>query len=384
MKIGILTQPLLNNYGGLLQAFALQTILQRMGHEAWIVDRHLNMNLARKIANFVKNILYYFILGKKNLFPIWISEKQKQILAKNTSVFVNNYIQYRTKPLNSNSALRKEIERKKFDAYIVGSDQVWRPVYSPCITNYFLDFAKEYENIKRVAYAASFGVETWEFKTKQTQVCADLIQKFDAVSVREQSGIALCKEYFNVNAVCALDPTLLLDKSEYIKLVMDAEETVSDGKIMTYILDATSEKSSIVKKVVTQLGLNCFSVMPSKTLNNRPKDIESCIFPSVTKWLRGFMDAEFVITDSFHACVFSIIFNKPFLAIGNKERGMDRFNSLLNIFDLRDMLICSLSDLKSQNIKILIDWEKVNNIISKKREESILFIKQGLSINDVW
>ena len=382
MKIGILTQPLHNNYGGILQAYALQTILKRMGHEAWIINRDFaEVPLWRRIAAFCKSLVLQYASGNKNspFFLFFSTEEQKSIINRNTSVFIDNNIQPRTRCLKSNKALLKEIKKQKFDAYIVGSDQVWRPMYSPCLGNYFVDFVDNETNIKRIAYAASFGVDTWEFTKKQTKQCAALVQKFDAVSVREKSAISLCQTFLNKDALHVLDPTLLLDKSDYVKLVLEAKESVSDGDLMAYILDSSTEKTEMINIIAQQLELKSFSAMASKKLTRKTKNnIEECIFPSITKWLRGFMDAKFVVTDSFHGCVFSIIFNKPFIVIGNEKRGMSRFSSLLEMFDLEDLLVCSMEQLTTERMQLPIKWDEVNVSKLDKLRISMQFLQNNL------
>ena len=176
-----------------------------------------------------------------------------------------------------------------------------------------------------------------------------------------------------------LDPTLLLDKKDYIKIIEQAHEPISKGNLMFYILDFTVEKLAILNKVAATMDLKPFEVMPAVTLNNKIKySISDYIFPPVTQWLRGFMDAEYVVTDSFHGSVFAIIFNKPFIAIGNKERGLTRFNSLFRLFGLENRLIYAQNDLSVELIKSPIDFDSVNKLRKEKRTKSLEFLKQAL------
>lgn len=381
MKIGILTQPLRNNYGGLLQAYALQTTLKRMGHDVWIINREFEEpHFIRKFTSLGKKIIlkYFF---KKSTEPIFIFEptkEEKKIVATYTYQFVKAHFPHITKIITKNKDLLS-LSRKGFDAYVVGSDQVWRPGYSPNITNYFFDFVENETKIKRIAYAASFGFSNWEFTEEQTRDCSRLAKKFDAISVREDSGIDLCREYLGVGAVHVLDPTMLLDTKDYIHLVENENEGNSVGNLMTYILDETDEKKQIINDASKKLKLSPFSVMPNKMLTKETRaQIGECIYSPVTQWLRGFIDAEFVVTDSFHGCVFSILFNKPFIVIGNQKRGMSRFNSLLKIFELEDRLV-HVSKTNYKNLFIeQINWTKVNAILMTKREEAKLFLTKYL------
>ena len=379
MKIGILTQPLKNNYGGLLQAYALQKVLKDMGHEVWFINRSSKEpSFVRQCASLGKRIILKYVL-KKSTYPIFIfnpTKEEEMIIGVYTNQFVKKHFPCITEKIIRNKDMIC-LNKEGFDAYVVGSDQVWRPGYSPCITNYFLDFVEKDTKIKRIAYAASFGVSNWEFTEKQTADCSRLAKYFNAISVREDSGMDLCHKYLGVNAVHVLDPTMLLGTEDYIHLLDN--EGKSTGNMMTYILDKTDEKEHMINDVAEKLKLLSYSVMPNKMLTKETRaEIEECIYPPVTKWLRGFIDAEFVVTDSFHGCVFSILFNKPFIVIGNPKRGMSRFNSLLKLFELENRLI-NITETKYDNLFTeQINWAKVNAILMTKRKEANSFLTKYL------
>jgi hypothetical protein len=262
---------------------------------------------------------------------------------------------------------------------VVGSDQVWRPRYSPCITNYFFDFLSPQDKVKRIAYAASFGVDEWEFSEEETSKCKDLLKLFDSISVREASGTHLCSKYLNRDdALHVLDPTMLLEKEDYISIVEREKEPKSSGALFCYILDESSEKKQIIESIVSQINTIPFTQMPKCkiTYENLRDRLEDCVYPSVTAWLRAFIDAEMVITDSFHGCVFSIIFNKPFWVIGNKERGFARFDSLLSIFGLQNRLISSGA--LPVDTYATINWSRVNAIKKEWQQKSMNFLKNNL------
>ncbi len=374
MKIGIITLPLHTNYGGILQAYALQTVLERMGHEVSLIEKHrepLKLPLWKTPLSYGKRIL-------KNIsghpFPIFYEQKvnrETPIVRQYTDKFIHKYIKQRI--VNNYT----DIHENDFDVIIVGSDQIWRPKYFPNIETAYLDFTESW-NIKRVAYAASFGTDDWEYTPKQTIECGRLLQSFDMVSVRENSGIDLCRNHFNIQAIQVLDPTMLLEPEDYLKLIEMADTPKSPGTLLTYILDETPGKTALIKKIAKDKGLVPFRVNSKVENINAP--LKERIQPPVEQWLRGFYDAEFVITDSFHACIFSILFNKPFLVMGNQERGLSRFISLLSIFELEDRLIdCNTSiDIRTDNIQ----WNKVIALLSYNRKESRNFLTNQLSISD--
>lgn len=339
MKIGILTLPLHTNYGGILQAYALQTVLERMGHEVVVIDKPNNWTIpfGKRIQTYSKRAIKKFVFRKKHVV-ILAEQKLKSeypIISQYTQLFIDRYLH--CKSIKSLT----ELHEYDFDAIIVGSDQIWRPKYYRQIENAYLAFAKDW-NIKRVAYAASFGTDDWEYIPEQTKECGELLKKFNAVSVREASGIRLCKNYFGVDAVHVLDPTMLLNKEDYISLIKKTGTPQSKGTLLNYILDDTSEKHILIEQIAKDRGLIPFRV--NGRIGDWSVSIEERIQPSVEEWLRGFYDAEFVVTDSFHACVFSILFGKPFVVVGNKERGMARFDSLLKMFGLENRLVSSVED----------------------------------------
>lgn len=383
MKIGILTQPLHTNYGGLLQAYAMQRVLNELGHEAWII-RICRMEFYQefllrerpfkvRIKHTIKRILglpRYFI-------P---TQVQSEFIGQNTKRFIDSKINPKTELITSAAELFNLCNKvMKFEGYVAGSDQVWRPMYSPNIPNFFLDFA-QHKKVKRVAYAASFGVDKWEFTNEETKECAPLAQLFDAVSVREDSGIQLCKEHLGVEACHVLDPTMLLEREDYETLVREDGIAPRPGNLFCYVLDISTRMEDAISIVASQTKLIPFRTMPKnrvtqQTVKNR---IEDCVYPPVTAWLRSFMDAEFVVTDSFHGCVFSIIFNKPFVVLGNESRGQARFSSLLKIFGLESRF-CSNKASLTGIVNQSIDWERVNALRQSWQKKSFDFLRTSLS-----
>lgn len=371
MKIGILTQPLHSNYGGLLQNYALQQTLVRAGHEVETIDWGGGSGLHETLYRIKIRVLHTLFPNKYPQLKYRPNKKERAIIQRNTNHFINTYINH-TEAMHSYEEFVKQASKGKYDAYVVGSDQCWRPCYNAFLSSMFLDFVQD-KQVKRIAYAASFGTDKWEFTPQQTAVCALLAKKFDMVSVREDSGVKLCKEHLGVDAVHVLDPTMLLTKEEYIQLIEKEKEPKSNGTLFNYILDPDAKKSVFIQKVAKAKGLKAFQVLPKcqaeiRTKEDVKKRIEDCVFPGVTTWLRAFMDAEMTIVDSFHGMVFSIIFNKPFWAIGNVSRGMSRFTSLLKMFHLEDRLL-DADNLDDVDFSKPIDWTMVNGILEEKRRE---------------
>ena len=368
MRIGILTQPLRTNYGGLLQAFALQTVLTRLGHEAMILNRcYTNApdSLVTRMLR-IKNIL----IGRD---VVCKDENKISKAEEKISKFIQNRYKL-TDSIYTTEDLKKCVEKEKLNAIVVGSDQVWRPRYSPNIFNYFLDFLDS-KAVKRYSYAASFGVDSWEYSQYETERCSRLAQLFDGITVRESSAVELCKENLGVKAEHVLDPTLLLSAQDYIDLISTDIEK-SSGELFTYILDSGAEKDTIIEMIAKATNHKPFACMPKLklTYKNARKNLEDCKIPAVEQWIQSFVDANMVVTDSFHGTVFSIIFNKPFWVVANPQRGNTRMESLLAVFDLKDRMVTE-ENIANKDLNAPIDWEKVNSIKKDWQKKSMEFLK---------
>lgn len=357
MKINILTQPLYLNYGGILQNYALQEVLRRMGHEPltinvpkqepihcvrWKDIIKSGINLTKKI----QGVYPYPVLS-----PFKLSKKEYKF-SKQIGQFVSKHIN----KVDENAPFTPEINEKyPADVWIVGSDQVWRPWCSPYIENCFFDFLPK-DGPKKIAYAASFGTDRWEISEELTPKIRVLAQNFDAISVRESSGVNLVKDYLGIDAQHVLDPTLLLDAEDYLRLVPSELLAKDVPTLTTYILDPNKEKRKEIKRFAKE---NNLKINPTGEMHKNGID-------SVEKWLSDIAKADYVLTDSFHGVVFSLIFNKPVKFLGNTLRGTTRFFSLINILEIKNVL---------NSIKIEENNLKVLNIIKNK---SLNFLQENL------
>ncbi len=371
MKIGILTLPLSTNYGGILQAYALQVVLKSTGNEVWLINKNKTflLPLYKRYFVYVKRILFKYLFQKKDV-EIFIEsrwEKESQECAKVVEPFINLNINI------FNVKSYKHIPKDKFDVIVVGSDQIWRPAFLKPIEMAFLSFAKKWE-IRRIAYAASFGSPIWEYSEKQTIHCEKLIREFDAISVREDVAVNMCVKHFNRTPLHVLDPVFLLEKTHYEKLAINKPRSI--GNTFVYVLDKNEHICSVINHIDSLDGYDCFYSSTDsvhETLSNRmPSEIEI--------WIRSFYDANFIITDSFHGCVFSILFNKPFIVYGNIKRGTARFSSLLKVFNLESRFIQEYEREKvSEIIDSEIKWTEINKILKKEKTKSLSFLLESLS-----
>ncbi len=365
-RIVILTQPLHINYGGVLQAYALQRVLRGMGHDV-VTDRHRN-SLSRRLVpvwcrNFVGDFARYLINKIRGVTP-----KHELIdhVGANFIRFVAEHMEC-VELFDRNGSVREEL-LERFDTYVVGSDQTWRPSCNVGEQGiYFLDFVRG-RDLRRVAYSASFGVDNLgEYSVALKSRCGELLKEFDAVSLREESGVRLCREEFGVDASHTLDPTLMLERGAYEELA--SGEDKRHGFVGSYILDSSAAKRAVEDRVANVLHLDKFEIGANYT--------------SVESWIAAYRDADFIVTDSFHGTVFSIIFERPFISIVNPERGASRFYSILEALGCEDRAVSvGRGDLEAEVTRLVgepIDWRAVKQKLESLKQSSLSFLREALN-----
>lgn len=364
-KVAILTLPLIYNYGAILQAYALQKSVQRLGAECWLIDKELPVYpYYRRPLSVVSRIIGRYLHGEKDIeiLPYWMPKSTEQIISMNTRRFVERHIVPKT-----SSIKRLTNKDDQYDVYLVGSDQVWRKSVTLKMDDYLFGFVSDKK--KKCSYAASFGVDYWEFGKSETEKLKPLFQKMNMITVREDSAVGMLKKYIGVNAVHVVDPTLLLSREDYCRIISDMPKRDTDTFVFSYVLDASDTKKRIINHISKIKGKRTYSIMPKSTPGYRV-NIEDCVYVGVEEWIRGFRDCECVVTDSFHGTVFSIIFNKPFFVLRNDKRGNTRLESLLRMFGLQNRVVTSYEE-TGRIIAEEIKWDNVNRILKEKRAFSL-------------
>lgn len=372
LKIGILTLPITDNYGGILQAVALYRTLHNQGHDVVLVyKKFYHKEVLWK--NIIKNILIKMPFHDfKKIKTNYKLNKKKLDMKFFHRPFIEKEIFNISKDLCSKQNLENFVKKENFDAVIVGSDQVWRKQYINDIfyKSYFLDFVNG-SKTKKIAYAASFGKDHWEGENDSDDI-SKLLKDFTAISTREKSGVDICKNTFAFSdATHVLDPTILMNKEFYIKEIIlkyDVSKIQKNG-LVTYVLDEEDEKKEIINFVKEKLEVN--------NIHHLKGFDSSKITYSVPEWLASFANADFVVTDSFHGMVFSIIFEKEFVVIGNHSRGLDRFISLLSLLGLKNRLVFDIKDLEGKELES-IDYGKVRLILEDEKKKSLEFLMRAL------
>lgn len=346
MNIAILTHPLINNYGGIMQAWSLKVFLENNGHNCVLLDYRVRPPFFKRFAIVVMN--YFFYVRNKNL------KKRTKLLDE----FIQKNIN-RTKKIYSVQALNKMIKALNINAVIVGSDQVWRRNFtiSRGIGTYFLSFITPDHSILKVAYAASFAKSEWEYTSGETMLIRNWIKDFKAVSVREESAVHLCKDQLLLEVEHALDPTLLLEPALFTSLV--SERQIESNYVFVYWLGEESDLYDELKRYN----------LTNRKLLVVSHNAEAIL--SMGQWLSAIKYADVVLTDSFHGCVFSIIFKKHFIICRNDDAGNDRLLSLFDILGLEKKL---------ETPDAMEDYKMVEEKIGILRTRSFDFLSNALKI----
>ena len=358
MKIGIVTFFCVPNYGAMLQAYALWKYLEKRGHEVEFID---------------------YAFGNTRRISLWKCFVSRQlqgcfdVIRKKLKAYVRfNIVHFsdafpRTRRVATFAAL--EDVGRKYDALIVGSDQMWNPLWcsGKTLPVVMLDFAPKGK--KRIAYAVSFGTNEWK-KEQNADEAGRLLRKFDAISVREESGMKLVQELSGRNdAKWMVDPTLLHSAAFYEPL-LNSECCNRHRYVFSYMLDEWlngEQVESVLRLVMAARGVDVIhtdKVSASGLLSPICKllDVQSKV--SVGTWLSEIANSDFVVTNSFHGTVFSILFHKPFLTmpVSGKMSGMnERVISLLSMVGLGSRIV-NIKDIDGCRAVVgsAIDWDEVD------------------------
>jgi hypothetical protein len=363
-RVLIRTLPLEDgNYGGILQAYALQHVLTDLGASA-VTD------LSRVDAEpGWKSLARQFAVSLRMAPTSWRERVRHDQAGRELARFVLKRLSvtrvFEMKPTERRAFLRD------FDIFLVGSDQVWRRRYAD-VPSYMLDFVPTRTGIL-ASYAASFGTETLEgYDSVLRRRASELLSRFDAVSVRESSAVDLCAQELGIDAVWHLDPTLLLDRADY-SVVSNGERETTSSILASYVLDSSTAISMAIERVAEKVDA-VVDTLAHSSMSNR--------ILSVEQWLASISTSDFVVTDSFHGTVFAIVHRVPFVTIINADRGRARFDSLLGSLGLEARLIeadtVSPSVLEA-HLRTPIAWTAVESRLAEERARSRTYLSDLIS-----
>ena len=362
MKIACLTFHNSSNYGAVLQTYALQETVKALGHD-YIILNYSNAEKLKfdSLCKWNKEMSLFNYLYKLLSLPYTWTRKRKFIYFSNQ--YLNVSLKYKTLlDLINIGGL--------YDVYICGSDQVWNASMVRNDPAYFLSFV---EKKKKISYAASFGSSM--FSMQDELFYKENINNIDCISVREQTGVVLVKKYSNREALLVLDPTLLLNRNVWGKLIT---ENKRGRYILTYRLSKNIEMQKFVQRLQCQTGLKVIGISRGIVPMLRENSYE---IPSPQEFVTLFAHATYVVTDSFHGTAFSVNFNKIFFSFIKGNRGdstNSRLADFLECMSLKDRLftVCPEREINLDRP----DFTGCNACMEQWRKDSISFLESSIEL----
>lgn len=359
-RIGIITFHRALNYGALLQAYALQTVIVGIGCKCQIINYH-----SPSIDKKVKEIT---LSNCKNIKGIY----RYIFYSRNHNKKMGKFRDFSLKFLNLSAVCTNNSELKKlsstYDCLISGSDQVWNFKITDSDEAYLLGF--EEDGRKKNAYSASFGIS--DIPEEKVEAYQYLLNDYNQISVREKTGAEMVKKLIGRDVEVTLDPTLLLNKTDWLKLAVEYKR--KDDYILFYGFGMPTSMKSFLSTLARKTGLQI--VVISQALRNRVKGIyEKCVGPE--EYLGLFKNARYVVTNSFHGIAFSINFNKDFffeqLPASDLINVNSRIENIRNLFSLQNR---EITNGVNSNVDKPIDYSLVNKILEEERRKSMMFLNQ--------
>jgi len=365
-KVSIITIFDNPNFGTYLQALALGLMIEREGFSAEIV------HYERPVWHvFPKWLLKFHFLEPLYLLKAYLRKNKKVIQQYECRRFVAKHIALSR---TYYSYLELEVNPPKADIYLTGSDQVWNTTHNHGVDKaFYLDYAPK--DAPRYAYAASIGMS--QIPTEYVEETKMLLAKYQRISVREQSNIGLLAS-IGIKSEQVLDPTLLLNKKEWIKYARPM--TFTEPYLLVYSVES-KERDAIVGKVAQQVakakGLKIYEVNYFGA-NKAIPDCDKHFFHATPDlFLALIANAGYVVVSSFHGTAFSINFNKDFISVA-PDRFSSRLDGILSVTGLEWRKVSDVNDVTDELISMTIDYSTVNGKIKTEREKSISFLKEIL------
>lgn len=339
-----------NNYGAILTTFALVRTLEALGKKVLLLDPSpMDGNPTYRAKNSIS----------------------RRFMAEHSIAC--------TEPLDSD--IKIHALNDTLDTFIMGSDQVWRWQYTKTQGSYpFFDFAKGEK--RKIAVASSFGISKEERPQPLAEKAKWYLKRFDAVSVREKSGLDILSQTYDVRGEWVLDPVFLCDKTVYDEISLP-ESPEKEPYLLTYVLNPDQNIRSLIASVAAEKGIKVINMVDGQTDTHAAQQAlnSGSVVQDLTaeKWVNYIRHAEFFVTDSFHGVCFSLLFNKPFLCVAPPSRGVARFESLLELTALQHRLLPpGYTEEQKEAAMVPIDWVAVHQRIDAMRERNLQWLQTAL------
>ena len=358
------------NFGSALQAYALQRKISLLGYDAEIIDYEYNRRPNPKISvSVIIKRIRTFIIDAILGFPH----------AKQNRRFSDFYNEHMICSREHYNKLNMNYSLMDYDVFCTGSDQVWNPRFVNDDTNFLLSFVPSGK--PRFSYAASFATDY--IAHEKEYIYRKYLPLYNFITVREQSGVALVKEFADKNAEVVCDPTILLTESEWNEIASESKHKDEGDYILVYLLgymfNMRPQVYGIIDKIQEELGLKVIYLNGSRYEANRPQSklVKDC---GPAEFLHLFQNAKFVVTDSFHGTAFSCIYNRPFIGVIRDNCKSDsRIKSLVNLVGNSCSLVCykDIPDFSKQSIdKYKCDIHKLEVFRNDSSELLMTMIKE--------
>lgn len=355
MKIGILSFQQAINYGAVLQLYALEIALKKLGHNVEIINyQSEKFTKEYKINHLEHKIIGIFIQ------PVKLNKYKKFF------DFTNKFLSLSKKVYTKDELMRL---CEEYDYVIVGSDQVWNYELTNNDSTYLLDFVTPE---KRLSYAASFGLSKLDDKVKE--IYKKYLNEFKYITVREKQGNIILKDLCNICSPIVLDPTMLIDRNEWNSMQNNCEYQKNGRKFILIYCIAKSEKILRIAKILKEkTGFDIIDLNP-RGIKRYLKNSAASAGPEDFVYL--FQNAQYVLTNSFHGTAFSINLHKKFLVdIDNKGNTNSRIVNILELFEMNDRI---LDDTAIEKMDREIEYNRVEEILKRERMKSITIINKML------
>lgn len=373
--VGIITLPMNGNFGGLLQAVALQHAVQGLGCQATTMywgakERYPHDNTYRYWRRRYFDWCFYHIRSK-GLACLTKAAKYRY------TAFMHRHLKQLVCPFPFSPSF---MSKQGFTHWIVGGDQVFRYIYMHRQDCMLLNFLTPEQRRSCFSYSSSFGTDEWEWPEELTEQGRSLIADFKAVSIRETSGVELCRRHLGKEACVMPDPTWLLTNEEYEALMADDTTPLPEQYAAYYILDETPEIKAWIERFCTQHHCAAVDMMIDyHSFVGRGKK-KFKVQHSPAFWLKSLRHARYLITDSFHGVLFALMFRIPFVCFGNKTRGNARFDMLVSQFNIGERIITTDAETA---ITAFTDEENTSFTLKRQklREEGLEFLANNLGVS---
>lgn len=386
MRVGVLTHSAGDdNYGQILQCYALQQYLRQNGHDPFLIQhkvndtpRHENLRFLKEIVRYIRAIFSSKYRKAYNVLTA-VRKQRKQNATRNILRGFHKFKSDNIELSRFYPTLDDLInDPPKADVYIVGSDQVWNPsLNSDSALAWYLRFGPK--DVLRVSYAASFGRIIHE--TEYGNLC-HYLRDFKAVSVRESTALENCKKAGVNDVTVVVDPTLLVHKDVYMPFVK--KEFNAKPYLFLYYINVIDKADLEWKQIETFVQEKNLTILPVSSSGYYPAfDLvpgQDNMLLTIPEWINAIYHSEFVVTTSFHGVVFAIIMHRPFVAIplkGEYSSGNIRITSLLHSVGLEDHLLTDGKNVK-EILSADVNWENVDNLLAEQRKMSEEFLSEAL------